>query len=159
MNRCLDHLNHPPPTSRSSRARASIFAPAAAWRFLIPALVLSALPWVSAQAQATRNFPDSALRAKMVVVQPPEITLNGEPARLSPGSRIRSQTNMLVLSGSLVGQAVTVNYVRDGQGLVHEVWMLTEAEAAQKRAGAATERNYRSGADTPVNPNAPARPN
>jgi hypothetical protein len=143
MNRCLAALS-----VTSFRART-----------LAATLALIAVPWAVAQTQPVRNFPDSALRAKMVVVQPPEITLNGERARLSPGSRIRSQTNMLVLSGALVGQEVLVNYVRDGQGLVHEVWVLNPAEAAQKRAGAATERNYRSETDTPVNPNAPTRSN
>lgn len=143
MNRCLAALSV---TSFRSRALAATLA-------------LIAAPWAIAQTQPVRNFPDSALRAKMVVVQPPEITLNGEPARLSPGSRIRSQNNTLVLSGALVGQEVLVNYVRDGQGLIHEVWILNPAEAAEKRAGATAERNFRFSSESAPNPNAPARSN
>jgi len=142
-----------------NRCFATLSTPSFRARLLTAALALTAAPWSAAQTQPVRNFPDSALRAKMVVVQPPEITLNGEPARLSPGSRIRSQNNTLVLSGTLVGQEVLVNYVRDSLGLVHEVWMLNPAEAAEKRAGAATERNFRFSSETPANPGVPARAN
>lgn len=142
-----------------NRCLAAFLTPAFLMRMLVATLVMSAAPWAGAQTQPVRNFPDSALRAKMVVVQPPEITLNGEPARLSPGSRIRSQNNTLVLSGTLVGKEVLVNYVRDSLGLVHEVWMLNPAEAAEKRAGAVTERNFRFSSETPANPDAPARAN
>lgn len=135
MNRCLAPLLSAKPLSHALTAAC---------------FLLAVVPWTSAQAQAARNFPDSALRAKMVVVQPPSITLNGEPARLSPGARIRSQNNILVLSGTLVGQEVTVNYVRDSVGLVHEVWLLTATEAAKKRAGAASERNFRFSSETPA---------
>ena len=133
--------------------------PFAGTRLLTAALALAAAPWVAAQTQPVRNFPDTAMRAKMVVVQPPNITLNGEPARLSPGSRIRSQSNALVLSGALVGKEVLVNYVRDGQGLVHEVWVLNPSEAAEKRAGAANERNFRFATEVEPNPNAPTKAN
>jgi hypothetical protein len=57
--------------------------------------------------------------------------------RLSPGSRIRATSNLLVMSASLVGQELTVNYVRDAAGLLHEVWILTPEEAAAKRPTAA----------------------
>lgn len=139
MNRCLDLLR-----------------PAMARPLLLATLALCSTAGALAQTQPVRAFPDSALRAKLVVVQPPEITLNGEPARLSPGARIRSQNNTLLLSGSLVGQELVVNYVRDLQGLVHEVWVLNPAEAAQKRAGATTERNFRFASEaTPASNPAP----
>jgi hypothetical protein len=66
----------------------------------------------------------------MVVTAPPEIKLDGKPARLSPGARIHARNNLQVMSGALVGQALTVRYVRDSLGLVHEVWILTDAEIA-----------------------------
>ncbi|MDO8904181.1 hypothetical protein [Hydrogenophaga sp.] len=142
-----------------NRCLAALSTPSSLARMLAAALALSAAPWSGAQTQPVRNFPDSALRAKMVVVQPPEIKLNGEPARLSPGSRIRGQNNTIILSGTLVGQEVLVNYVRDSLGLVHDVWVLNPAEAAEKRAGAATERNFRFSSETPANPDAPTRAN
>jgi hypothetical protein len=104
------------------------FSPRAAWALCL--LTLAA--WPAAQAQ-NRPFPTQALRGTLVVVQPPEIRLNGQPARLSPGARIRGTNNMLVLSGSLVNQTLTVNYLLEPLGLVHEVWILTPAEAAEKR--------------------------
>jgi len=39
---------------------------------------------------------------------------------------------MLVLSGSLLGLKLLVNYTIDIQGLVKEVWILTPEEAAKK---------------------------
>ena len=81
-----------------------------------------------------RQFPDQAVRATMVVVQPPEVRMDDKPMRLSPGSRIMGTTNTVVLSAGLVGQKLTVNYVPDPLGQVHQVWILTPAEAAQKPA-------------------------
>ena len=103
---------------------------------LLLALALALSPLAQAEA-LPRTFPDNALRGKMTVTQPPDIVLDGQPARLSPGSRIRNVNNTLALSGTLVGQELTVNYVRDGHGLVHEVWILSPNEIAQKRRTAA----------------------
>ena len=96
------------------------------------ALALLALPAL-AQTAPARNFPTHALRGTLVVTQPPVITMDGQAARLSPGSRIRDTRNMLVMSGALLGQELTVNYTTEQHGLVHNVWILTEAEAAEKR--------------------------
>jgi hypothetical protein len=89
-----------------------------------------------AQTVTVRNFPANALRGTLVVQQPPEVLLNGKTDRLSPGARIRDTHNMLVMSGTLIDQLLTVNYVRESAGMIHEVWILTEAEAAEKRAKA-----------------------
>jgi hypothetical protein len=96
--------------------------------------MLALLPVVaSAQTQGMRPFPATALRGTLVVQQPPIVTIDGQEARLSPGARIRSADNLLLRSATLVGQELTVNYVREQHGLVHQVWILTEAEAAEKR--------------------------
>jgi len=84
---------------------------------------------VQAQHVVQRSFPQNALRGEIVVVAPPEITLNGRAARLAPGSRIRGQNNMLVMSGSIVGAKLVVNYTVDDLGLVKDVWVLREDEA------------------------------
>ena len=114
---------------------------------LILALCLTgaACLWPSvADAQGlTRPFPPKALRGQLEVVAPPNILLNGQPQRLSPGARIKSTKNLIVMSASLVGQQLLVNYVTDPLGLVHEVWILTPAEAQQKRAGLNTVTNIR----------------
>ncbi|MDQ7744966.1 hypothetical protein [Hydrogenophaga pseudoflava] len=87
-----------------------------------------------AQAQnAPRTFPASALRGTLVVTQPPVIAIDGKPAQLSPGARIKGSDNLLVLSSAIVGKELLVNYTVESHGMVHDVWILTEAEAAEKR--------------------------
>jgi hypothetical protein len=83
-------------------------------------------------AQALRNFPASALRGELFITAPPEVLLNKKPARLAPGSRLRGQDNMLVMSGAAVNQRLLVHYTRDLNGNVLDVWILTPAEAARK---------------------------
>jgi hypothetical protein len=77
-----------------------------------------------------RQFPADALRGEMVVLQPPDITLDGKPARLAPGARIRSADNMLLLSGNVGdGGKRLVHYTVDPHGLVKDVWVLRDDEA------------------------------
>ena len=84
----------------------------------------------AAMAQpSVRPFPPTAQRGAMQITAAPNMVLNGGPARLSPGARIRDTNNMLVMSASLTGQALLVNFVREPQGLVHDVWILNAAEA------------------------------
>jgi hypothetical protein len=82
---------------------------------------------------AVRDFPKNALRGQMVVLAPPEISMDGKPDRLSPGARLRDSSNSLVLTGQVVNQKLTVNYLRDNLGLVQQVWILNDAEAKLKR--------------------------
>lgn len=96
---------------------------------------------VAAQAEG-RPFPANALRGTLVVTAPPEVLLDGRADRLAPGARIRDAQNLLALSASLVGRELTVNYRRDGAGLLHEVWILSAEEAREKRAGARSARNF-----------------
>ena len=80
-----------------------------------------------------REFPATALRGQMMVLTPPEISMDGKADRLSPGARLRDTNNQLVLSGAVVNQRLTVNYLRDNVGQVHQVWILNEEEASLKR--------------------------
>ena len=101
---------------------------------------------------SVREFPKAAMRGQMVVQNHPEIVLNGKPERLSPGARIWDQDRALVMSGRLVGQTVTVNYVRETSGLVHQVWILNSEELKEKRAGGnVTIFNFLTG-NTPATP-------
>lgn len=115
MNRCLPHPRH---------VMAALLALSAGLALFFP-------PPAAAQAAMARTplIPQAAKRGVLVVTQPPEVLLDGRPERLSPGTRIRGRNNLLVLSASLVGQELPVRYVRDPLGLIHEVWILTEAEA------------------------------
>ena len=83
-----------------------------------------------ASAQLLRNFPPDALRGAVQITEPPEVLLNGRPARLAPGARIRGKSNMIELSGGLVGARMLVNYTLDLDGQVKDVWILRPEEAA-----------------------------
>jgi hypothetical protein len=85
-----------------------------------------------AAAQPIRNFNANVLRGEMTFGQPPEVSLNGRPARLAPGSRIRGTDNLLKMSATLTGQRAVVNYTLDPTGLVLDVWLLTAFERARR---------------------------
>jgi hypothetical protein len=109
---------------------------------LVSLLLLTGAGTAFAQSLPPRQFPAQALRGTLVVQQPPVITMDGSPTRLSPGSRIREANNMFVLSAALVDrEKLTVNYTLEANGLVHDVWILTEAEARIKRPRAADLKN------------------
>ena len=119
MNRCT--------TPTHSRRSAVVWS----------ALALCAVVLLGSVAQAqtlTRNFPRDAKRGVMVVTVPPEVRLDGKTDRLSPGTRIRQPNNLIVMSGTLIGQELTVNYTRDASGLLRDVWILSEEEARQRPA-------------------------
>jgi len=122
MNRCT-----PQPRRVQRRLLAGLLAGASA---------LAALPAAAQTAAATpavRNFPAAALRGELAVTQPPAILLDGKAERLTPGARIHGLDNLLVRPAALVSQTLVVNYLRDGAGQVHEVWLLNSEEAKLKR--------------------------
>ena len=94
--------------------------------------VLSLAVAGNAAAQTSRPFPANALRGALLVVQPPDVQLNGQAARLAPGSRIRGADNMVQMSGTLVGARLLVHYTLDPIGLVQDVWILTPDEATRR---------------------------
>ncbi len=130
----------------------------------IAALVLAtaglAMAPVAAQTDEVkphvRQFPKDALRGEMVVLAPPNISLDGKPDRLSPGARIHDANNHLVLSAALVNQKLLVNYLRESAGQVHQVWILNSEEAREKRRGAnTTVFNFSSGSPAAPASNGP----
>lgn len=90
-----------------------------------------------------RSAPKDVVLGQLTVTQPPVVTLNDKPDRLSPGSRIRDLNNMLVLSGTLVGKTLPVVYRRDAAGLVHEVWILTAEEYAKLGGAGSGAEGYK----------------
>lgn len=95
------------------------------------AAVLALCVALPAAAQLPRPFPATALRGELLVLLPPDVALNGQPARLAPGARIRGLSNLLQVSGALVQQRLVVNYTLDPLGLVMDVWILTPEESAR----------------------------
>ncbi len=97
------------------------------------ALALAAAVMAAAPAAAqTRSFPQNALRGELVVGTPPEARLNGRDVRLSPGARIRNQQNLFVLTNSVAGTELVVNYTLDLSGNLRDVWILTTDEARRQ---------------------------
>ncbi len=97
------------------------------------ALALAAAVMAAAPAAAqTRSFPQNALRGELVVGTPPEARLNGRDVRLSPGARIRNQQNLFMLTNSVAGTELVVNYTLDLSGNLRDVWILTTDEARRQ---------------------------
>ena len=114
-------------------SKTSFFIRSRLLRIVAPATLLAGLVVASLGSTAqviSRPFPPNAVRGILTVTQPPEVLMNGKADRLSPGSRIRGTNNMQVMSGALVGQAMRVNYTREPNGYIHDVWVLTDAEAS-----------------------------
>ena len=133
MNRCSRDTGHTGITP--NRTAALLLTLLSALAFLHPHPAV-------AQEMAVRQFPIAAKRGTLMVTAPPEVRINGAVERLSPGVRIRGVNNMLLMSGALVGQTFVVNYVREPQGLIQEVWLLNQAEADEKRKGAEPTTNF-----------------
>jgi hypothetical protein len=132
MNRCKNSLN-------TLISAAPGLALALAANLFPTAATAQDVPVPQTQNEAAlggRNFPIGTLRGKFMVLNPPEILLDGTNERLSPGARIRSAQHMLVMPAAITGQNLLVNYTRDAAGLVREVWVLTPGEAMAQRESA-----------------------
>jgi len=62
------------------------------YRCALVAIVVAASIPTPASAQTVRSFPPNTLRGAMVFGDYPSVTLNGQAAQLSPGSRVRGPT-------------------------------------------------------------------
>jgi hypothetical protein len=96
----------------------------------VVALALSA--FVALPAWAQRVFEANALRGELVLLEGQNAMLNGKPAQLAPGARIRNEQNLLQTTGPLQGNKFLVHYTLNGLGQVQQVWILTAAEAARR---------------------------
>ncbi len=132
MNRCKNSLN-----ALLLVALSAVLAPAAT--VFSPNAAAHGAEIPNSQNEAAnggRNLPVGTLRGQFMVVNSPEIVLDGKSERLSPGARIMAANRMLVMPAAITGQNLLVNYTRDAAGMVREVWILTPEEAQAKRASA-----------------------
>lgn len=101
-------------------------------RHLVALLAAVAVPSrLQAQERVQRSFPADALRGVLQITQAPEALLDGQPARLAPGARIRGTDNLLVMSGAIAGQALLVHCTVDTLGLLKDIWVLRTDEAVR----------------------------
>ncbi|MFM9922262.1 hypothetical protein VLK31_04670 [Variovorax sp. H27-G14] len=130
MNRCKT------PTNALSFIAFCAAAASLAGLFCLSAHAQDEVPRPQTQNESLvggRNFPIGTLRGKFMVVDAPDVELDGKVDRLGAGARIRSPQNMLVMPGAIIGQKYLVNYTRDAAGLLREVWILTPDEAMARR--------------------------
>jgi len=79
-----------------------------------------------------RNFPQKALRGKILFGTPPVIQLDGNTTQMAAAYRVHGFNNLLVMSAQLVGLQAVVDYTTDVNGQPYEIWILTDAEIAKK---------------------------
>lgn len=108
-----------PLLASAALALGALWSAGAAWSQSVPA------------PPGHRIFPATALRGALVIDAPPVARLNGQPARLAPGARIRGENGLLQTPASLVGRALTVHYTWEpSTGLLMDVWILNPVEQA-----------------------------
>ena len=97
---------------------------------------------VAADAQVHRNFPPDTLRGESGLHAPPEVALNGQPARLAPGgAHPRRGQPAEACSAALAGSELVVHYRREPTtGSLLDVWVLNAAERANRVADASATR-------------------
>lgn len=98
-------------------------------RIKLLAFLICALMLASAAVAQMRQIPDNAKRGNIVHIEGPIVEIDGQRMRLSPGARIRSQTNLFIVPMSLPPGAL-VKYTLDGSGQIRRIWVLTPEEAA-----------------------------
>jgi hypothetical protein len=103
------------------------------YRCALAAIVAATSLVAPASAQNLRVFPPNTLRGAMIFGDYPNVSLNGQATRLSPGSRLRGADNMAVMPTSVAGAKLLVHYTVDlASNVVKDVWILTPDEAAIK---------------------------
>ncbi len=129
MNRWFPHRRVVASALNRAALLAALLALSTAWMALF---AQNARAQSAASQNGVRPFPATAKRGVMEVRMTPVVLIDGTAERLSPGARIRGVNNMLMLTGQLVGQRLVVNYTRDAQGMIHEVWLLNALEAERE---------------------------
>jgi hypothetical protein len=98
-------------------------------RLLAAPLLLAAFLCGPAAAQL-RSIPPQAKAGTIRHLQDMYVSIDGARRRLAPGAQIRDADNRLVLPTSIPADS-SVRYLRDAEGLVRQVWILSPQEAAQ----------------------------
>ncbi|HEX4985467.1 MAG TPA: hypothetical protein VFV71_05270 [Burkholderiales bacterium] len=99
---------------------------------LIAALALVAAALCPLQSSAERVFPQAARRGDMKAYSYPAMKIGDYVYRLSPGSRIFNEQNLIIMPASLQRQLAPIMYTLDMRGDLAEVWLLTSEEAARR---------------------------
>ena len=143
MNRCNTR------TFASTRTRGAWLATLACLALLGGAASTAATAQTVAATGLARTFPANALRGTLNFQDRTTALLNGNAIQVAPGMRLFSPQNALVMTHTVQGKPLKVNYVTEASmGMLLTAWILTPAEAALPRKGSDTETNVRFEWDT-----------
>ena len=84
----------------------------------------------AAAAAQQRPIPEDAQRGVMRHLEVLTVEVDGQLQQLAPGAQIRDAENRIILPSALPPGSV-VKYVRDPDGLIRRVWILTPEEQQQ----------------------------
>jgi hypothetical protein len=88
---------------------------------------------------ADRLFPPNAQRGEMKAFAYPHMKIGDKTLRLSAGSRIYNEQNLIIMPASLQKQSAQVIYAVDINGDLGAVWLLTAAESRKYPLKAVTK--------------------
>ena len=92
------------------------------------ALALGQLNPVFAQL---RTIPKEAKLGVMRHLQDMIVEIDGKPRQLAAGAQIRSLQNRIIVP-TAIPPGIVVKYTEDDQGIVRQVWNVTEEEAVER---------------------------
>src|SRR5690348_11486659 len=104
-----------------------------AYLVLLP--VLLAVP-VLAQTRPT-PVPQDSKRGYVRHIDEMAVAVNGKAMQLTPGAQIRNQQNLIIVPTAIPPGGAWADYVLNADGQVFRVWLLTPAELARPKQGAA----------------------
>ena len=84
----------------------------------------------AAAAAQLRPIPEDAQIGVMRHLEVMTVEVDGQPQQLSPGAQIRDADNRIILPSALPPGSI-VKYVRDPDGQIRRVWILTPDELQQ----------------------------
>mgnify|MGYP001214786493 CR=1 FL=1 len=125
----------PPPAT--PRVRLAPRPPVRDVRALLAALLLAIAAaclsgWATPAAAQVREFPQNTKVGVLQMGVYPLAAIDGKEVRFSPGARILSQTNAVVIPSTLT-ERVRIRYRIDELGQVSLAWILTDEEIAKSR--------------------------
>jgi len=104
-----------------------------AYLVLLPMLL--AVP-VLAQTRAT-PIPEDSRRGYFRHIDEMAVAVNNKAMQLAPGAQIRDQQNLIIVPSAIPRGGAWADYVLNADGQVFRVWLLTPAELARPKQGAA----------------------
>jgi hypothetical protein len=98
-------------------------------RKLLMCGVATLLAAAATVALAQRTFPQNAVRGELKAYEYPDMRIGSKDLRLTPGTRIYNEHNLIVMPASLASRKAPLMYTLDFSGNLGEIWLLSAEEA------------------------------